>query len=109
MRREILSPLIGKLALVAFISLAASIGTRAEEGTEEQRDACTPDAFRLCASEIPDIPRITACMEANKERLSPRCRVFFEPAGTNTQKPRPTNMRHRKKPAPHDDPHHHTQ
>ncbi len=44
----------------------------------EQQQACTPDAFRLCSSEIPDVERITACMIRNRSQLSPECRVFFK-------------------------------
>jgi hypothetical protein len=45
--------------------------------TPEQQQACQPDAFRLCSSEIPDVDRVTACMVAKKSQLSPECRKFF--------------------------------
>ena len=32
--------------------------------TFEQEQMCSGDAMRLCASEIPNVARITACMEA---------------------------------------------
>jgi hypothetical protein len=44
----------------------------------EEEQACTPDAMRLCSSEIPDEVRITACMERQKAALSPACKVFFQ-------------------------------
>ena len=44
----------------------------------EARAACTGDAFRLCASEIPSIPKITVCMRANKAKLSAPCRAVME-------------------------------
>jgi hypothetical protein len=47
--------------------------------TPEQQQACQPDAFRLCGSEIPDVDRVTACMIARKSQLSPECRQFFRP------------------------------
>ena len=47
--------------------------------TPEQQQACTPDAFRLCNAEIPDVDRVTACMIRNKSQLSPQCRAFFGP------------------------------
>ncbi len=47
--------------------------------TDEQEQACSGDAMRLCSSEIPDIDRITACMIRNKAQLSPPCRAQFEP------------------------------
>ena len=61
-------------------TLAVSSGPAAAQGyTPEQEQACTGDAFRLCSSEIPDIPRVTACMVANKSQLSPGCRAHFRP------------------------------
>jgi hypothetical protein len=38
------------------------------------RQACTPDAMRLCSEFIPDVPKITACMHAKRAQLSPECR-----------------------------------
>jgi hypothetical protein len=47
--------------------------------TQEQQQACSGDAFRLCGSEIPDVDRITVCMVRNKSQLSPECRAYFKP------------------------------
>ncbi|WP_244423336.1 hypothetical protein [Bradyrhizobium sp. ORS 375] len=47
--------------------------------TAEQEQACTSDAFRLCSSEIPNVDRITACMDRRKAELSPPCRAQFGP------------------------------
>jgi len=47
------------------------------QGTPEQRQACAPDAMRLCGDFIPDVERITACMVKNRAHLSPACRVYF--------------------------------
>jgi len=55
----------------------ALLPTRGEAYTADQQQACTPDAFRLCGPEIPDVDRITACMIRNKAQLSPPCRAFF--------------------------------
>src|SRR5215470_19156791 len=46
-------------------------------GTAEQRMACTPDVWRLCSSQIPDVGRIVACLRANRPRLSEGCRAVF--------------------------------
>jgi hypothetical protein len=46
-----------------------------ERGTAAQRAACTPDVFRLCASEIPNVDGIVACLHREKARLSSGCRV----------------------------------
>jgi hypothetical protein len=47
--------------------------------TDEEQQACSGDAFRLCGPEIPDVDRVTACMVARKAELSPGCRVYFRP------------------------------
>lgn len=39
---------------------------------------CSGDAMRLCSSEIPDIPRITACMVRQKAHVSPGCRAVMD-------------------------------
>jgi hypothetical protein len=39
---------------------------------------CSGDAMRLCSSEIPDIPRIRACMVQKKAQVSPGCRAVMD-------------------------------
>jgi len=69
-----------KLALLLATGLTAALASgESRASTAEQQQACSPDAFRLCSSEIPDIERVTACMVRNKSQLSPQCRVFFRP------------------------------
>ena len=67
------------LSCRASISLAflTWFGVAYADGTPEQRQACMQDALRLCSSEIPDVPRITACMIRNMHKLSPPCRSQF--------------------------------
>ena len=48
-------------------------------GTSDQRIACTPDAFRLCAGYIPDGAKIENCLRQNVSNLSPACRSVFAP------------------------------
>jgi hypothetical protein len=57
-------------------------------GSEQQREACTPDVFRLCMSEIPDSDRIVACLRQNVRQLSQPCRAVFSP-GENAQRDNP--------------------
>ena len=59
------------LALATFSTSSFAIGTAA------QRAACTPDALRLCSSEIPNIPRIVACLKQNKPNLSKPCQAVM--------------------------------
>ena len=60
-----------------LLALAGSTTTTFAQGTAEQRAACTGDAFRLCAGEIPSVPRITACMKAKFSKLSSGCKAVF--------------------------------
>lgn len=61
-------------------------GALAEQGTEQQREACTPDVFRLCGRYIPDEGRITSCLRNSGPRLSPACyAVFYPPQATPPQ------------------------
>jgi hypothetical protein len=60
-------------------------------GTAEQRMACTPDVWRLCASQIPDVDRIVACLRANRPYLSEGCRAVF--AGGPPPEPVPQQAR----------------
>ena len=69
-----------KIALLLATGLAAAVASGESRAyTAEQQQACSPDAFRLCSAEIPDIERVTACMVRNKSQLSPQCRAFFRP------------------------------
>jgi hypothetical protein len=60
-----------------FLALLAA-GPAAAQGTPEQRRACTPDVYRLCAGEIPNVRAITACLRRQKGNLSPACAALFE-------------------------------
>ncbi|MFB6461262.1 hypothetical protein [Bradyrhizobium tunisiense] len=53
-------------------------------GTMEQQMACTPDVWRLCSDQIPDVSRITACLQQNTPQLSSGCRAVFQ---SNNQMP----------------------
>ena len=67
-----------QFGLLLATALSVSVDPAAGQGyTPEQEQACTGDAFRLCSAEIPDVGRVTACMIAKKELLSPPCRVYF--------------------------------
>jgi hypothetical protein len=44
----------------------------------EAQQMCTGDAFRLCSSDIPNIPAITACMIKHKAQLSTGCRTVMD-------------------------------
>jgi hypothetical protein len=66
--------------LFTFALLLSAETSATAQGTEAQREACTPDAFRLCGAYIPDVDRITACLRSNGSRLSKPCYDVFFPA-----------------------------
>jgi len=68
-------------ALGLALMLASAGSASAFQGTPEQRRACTPDVYRLCAGEIPNVRAITACLRRNRSSLSEACRTVFDQAG----------------------------
>jgi hypothetical protein len=46
--------------------------------SEEARQMCTGDAFRLCSSDIPNISKVTACMVKHRSELSSGCRAVMD-------------------------------
>jgi hypothetical protein len=69
---------------LAAATLAMALAVLVQPGagfayTQEEQQACTPDAMRLCGEFVPNVDAITACMIRKKAQLSPQCRVFFRP------------------------------
>ena len=56
-------------------------GGAVAEVSDAVRQACTPDAMRLCSDVIPDVAKITACMKAKSSQISQPCRLAMH-AGT---------------------------
>lgn len=72
---------VRRLAAAAVL-LALSGTAAAAMGTDEERSACIPDAFRLCSSAIPDATRVIACLKTERIKLSPACRTVMKRNGT---------------------------
>ena len=66
------------LVLVFAASLTAVSSTSSFAFSAEAQQMCTGDAFRLCSSEIPNIPKITACMMRQRASLSSGCRTVMD-------------------------------
>ncbi|MBP0111433.1 hypothetical protein [Bradyrhizobium vignae] len=64
---------LGFAAIVSIISTSSSFAFSAEA-----QQMCTGDAFRLCSAEIPNIPKITACMVKHRSDLSAGCRAVMD-------------------------------
>jgi hypothetical protein len=65
-------------ALGLLLSLVTAGSALADIATPQQRRACTPDVYRLCAGEIPNVRAITSCLRRQKASLSEACRAVFE-------------------------------
>ncbi|WP_246791445.1 hypothetical protein [Bradyrhizobium commune] len=64
--------------LFAFATAMALQTSPSLAFSPEAQQMCSGDAMRLCASEIPDIPRIRACMVQKKAQVSPGCRAVMD-------------------------------
>jgi hypothetical protein len=71
---------IRQAGLVLAIALTTSAISTSQSFafSSEAQSMCTSDAFRLCSSEIPNIPKITACMIKHKAELSSGCRSVMD-------------------------------
>jgi hypothetical protein len=75
---ELRTILRAAIPMVIGLSLSSYATASFALGTAEQRIACTPDVFRFCSSEIPNVGLIISCMKANKASLSQACRSVFD-------------------------------
>jgi len=80
------------LLLVAGV-LVYRFDAAAAQGSDAERQACTPDAIKLCGDFIPDVDKITACMRAKNAQLSEPCRVAMR--GGGKERGREAGGRHR--------------
>ena len=77
------------LSAIVFV-LAIAVPLPAIAYTQEDADACTPDAMRLCMHAAPDESRVALCLIHNKRQLSPACTLVFNRpriASPNTERP----------------------
>ena len=68
---------IAIVTLTLVVASAPSFAATKNSGSEEARRACTPDVLRLCGEFIPNADKITACLKAKKNQLSPACKAVF--------------------------------
>jgi hypothetical protein len=67
-----------RISTIALLLTLFATGSAFAIGTPEQRKACTPDVYRLCPGEIPNVRAITACLRRQKASLSEACKAYFE-------------------------------
>ena len=65
-------------AFALYLTLFTTATALADLATPEQKRACTPDVYRLCPGEIPNVRAITNCLRRQKASLSDACRAVFE-------------------------------
>ncbi|MGA7431194.1 MAG: hypothetical protein WBQ24_23635 [Xanthobacteraceae bacterium] len=63
------------LALLCFVSQLASVPARAQD---DDHYACMSDAMTVCGRYIPDREQVARCLMANRNRVSPACRVALK-------------------------------
>ena len=66
------------LVLAFAVSVSALSSSQSFAFSSEAQQMCTGDAFRLCSSEIPNIPAITACMIKHRSQLSVGCKTVMD-------------------------------
>jgi hypothetical protein len=65
-------------ALVFAASFLTVSSTSSFAFSAEAQSMCSGDAFRLCSSDIPNIPKITSCMISKRASLSTGCRTLLD-------------------------------
>ena len=85
---------------IAGIGAAAPASSQEYRGTWEQQMACTPDVWRLCGDQIPDVSRIVACLRQNTPQLSSGCRAVFDSSAEQQQAYRGPPLRGQQQIAP---------
>jgi hypothetical protein len=65
--------IVGLAVSISVVSAPASLAF-----SPEAQQMCTGDAFRLCSAEIPNIPKVTACMRRQRASLSAGCRQVMD-------------------------------
>ena len=82
---------LGLAIAIGGTAIMAPASSQEYRGTWEQQMACTPDVWRLCGEQIPDVSRIVACLRQNTPQLSNGCRAVFE-SQANAQPPAPRGL-----------------
>lgn len=90
-----------RLAAAAFLLVIPSASFAQEnQGTPEQREACTPDAMRLCGAYLFDPRSVEACLRASGPRLSQPCYDVFFPQQEAAPPPLPSRGSRKRLPPP---------
>ena len=81
--------LVCALALPVGILLGSLGAASAQQGSEAARQACTPDAMRLCKEFFPDQAKVKSCMLSKQSQLSEACRLAMAPKPAESARAEP--------------------
>jgi hypothetical protein len=98
--------LVCALALPFGILLGSLGAASAQQGSEAARQACTPDAMRLCKEFFPDQAKVKSCILSKQSQLSEACRLAMaaaKPAESARAEPRRPHYHHRRRYRAYDD------
>ena len=84
---------LGLAIAIAGTGIIGPASSQEYRGTWEQQMACTPDVWRLCGDQIPDVSRIVACLRQNTPQLSSNCRAVFDSSAEQQQANRAPSQR----------------
>jgi len=80
------------LIVPGAVIVGGSVAANAQ--SEEVKQACTPDAMRLCQQFIPDRAKITRCMMSKRSQISAPCRAAMRAEGQRHRKRVAFHRRH---------------
>jgi hypothetical protein len=79
-RQFSLLSLAGSAAILGLLGAAALAPAPAlAQVSPEVQQACTPDVMRLCNEFVPDVAKITACMNRKRAQVSATCANAIHP------------------------------
>lgn len=73
--------------------IVGSINGASAEVSDTVRQACTPDAMRLCSEFIPDAGKVRTCMMRKRRQLSAECLTAMR-GGTHERRRTHHHVRH---------------
>lgn len=82
------------VALLWGLTAASAQNAPGSNVDDAVRQACTPDAMRLCSEFIPDVAKISACMQKKRRELSKECTTAM--AASHPKHHRTRHVRHTK-------------
>jgi hypothetical protein len=83
--------MIRPCAIAVVVAIIAPLPALAY--TQQDADACTPDAFRLCQAAFPDVTRVAHCLAEKRTQLSPACKIVFSRPATTASADHPQYRR----------------